>query len=100
MGYADIKIYVNPSNHIAEDEVMDFVIFKMISEVDYYYALLTKKKQRSNEWALIEMLMDEFISLTSGKARMFSYFKKKKLLNDLLRELWVFKSNEISEERG
>ncbi|CNJ35903.1 Uncharacterised protein [Yersinia rohdei] len=101
-GYNDIEIYIEPSCSVnsAEFNIMDFVMNEMISEIDLYYFIITKNKQANNSWDLIEYQLEELVLLMSGKGNVLNYFKKKKLVDDLLMNLWVFKKDSINRVRA
>ena len=91
-GYNDLEIFIYNNALVTVDCIYD----EMHSELALFYSLITTRNYFMHEWHDITHKLDNLINLDSYKIKILNHIRRKKLIGEMLKRLWIFKAEGIS----
>ncbi|MGK8189255.1 hypothetical protein [Serratia marcescens] len=91
-GYNDVEIFTT------SDEIvpLDFIYYDMQNELDFFYYLIDIKNEFMHEWYDISNKLNELMNLDSSRLKFTNHMKRKRLISDILKLLWMFKARVVA----
>lgn len=91
MGYNDVEIFTTSDEMVP----LDFIYYDMHRELDFYYGLINIRNEFMHEWHDISNKLSELMNLDSSRFNFISHVKRKRLIGEILKLLWMFKARVI-----
>ena len=100
-GYDNLKFEYQKSKFESEDIAFQSLIYELSGEIAFFYELKTMSSRRIYSWAGIQNNLHNLLEVEDeGYKKTLSdrFLKKPRILNDLNREIGIFKGQEIFDK--
>lgn len=95
-GYDELLFDYSPNYFTSDEDALSYLFEELNTELSYFYTLISAKIRLMHGWASIENDLNNIFFLEENKNSIFVFFRRKKVINALLKKIWMFKSEVIS----
>ena len=101
LGYDELHFYYCEGDFQSQDIALEFLISEISHEIAFFYQLKIMQSSRSYDWYVIQSKLQELLEIEEEgykKTLKDRFSIKPKLLNNLYREIGIFKGKEIYQK--
>ncbi|CQI96512.1 Uncharacterised protein [Yersinia rohdei] len=95
-GYDELLFNYNPNCFASDEDALSHIFEELNTELSYFYVLVSAKVRLMYRWEDIENDLNNIFLLEENKNSVSVFFRRKKVINAILKKIWIFKSEVIS----
>lgn len=95
-GYDELLFSYDSCFYSNDEDALSYLFDELSYELSYFYSLVSIRVKFMYDWASIGSDLDSVFLLEKNKSGIFLFFRRKKSINDILKKIWVFKSEVMS----